>query len=257
MRRFALSVVLLALSTALLAQTPAFEVASVKRNTSDSKQSVDVGPGRFTATRISVRDLIKLAYPIGETIRNDDQVAGGPDWTGQDRFDVIATGGPATLAKPAAGAFAPSAGAALDALRAMLRQLLAERFKLVVHEEKRPLPGYALTRMQSDTFGSHLRKSTTECCGGFKVTAGQLTGKAVTMPMLVTLLSNLSIIGRIVEDRSSLDGPFDFDLTWAAAATDAPSIFTAIQEQLGLKLEPTRAPVSVLIIDSVSQPTPD
>lgn len=86
---------------------------------------------------------------------------------------------------------------------------------------------------------------------------GRLTGTAVTMPMLVTLLSNFPIVGRIVEDRSMLDGPFDVDLTWAISATDAPSIFTAVREQLGLTLEAVHSPVNVLVIDSVSEPTPD
>ena len=251
-------------------QARTFDVISVKKSAPDSRTRVDLIPGRFSAIRVTLRDLVKLAYPIGNRIRNDDQIVGGADWIGSLHFDVVATGAPGTLV--AQGGVAPAEGAALDDLRAMLQSLLASRFALVLHHESRDTSIYALRRVRADHLGARLRRATTDCaqesrastpdvaaCGGFRLLGpGRMTAHAVTIPMFVSVLSNLPVVGRAVEDRTELPGRYDLDLTWATdAQPDGPSMFTAVQEQLGVKLETTRAAVDVIVIDKAERPSPD
>jgi uncharacterized protein (TIGR03435 family) len=235
---------------------------------------VDPTPGRFTATAVKLRELVGMAYPVG-------QIVGGPDWIDIDRFDIVATGGPTDPnIRPAPGAVAPREGTALNTMRAMLRQLLRDRFRLNVRTEQRDSPVYALVQAQSDRPGAQLRRFGGDCateavvpdttgaaCGGFKFLGrGRLVAHAVTIPMLVSMLANLPDVGRIVQNRTALDGNFDLELSWMPASESkqsdtsqpvAPSLFTALEEQLGLKLEATRGPVEVLVIDSVERPTPN
>ena len=265
-------------------QVPTFEVGSVKPNTSrDARPKVDATPGRFTATAVTLRELIKMAYPVAGSIRRDERISGGPEWIGTDRFDVIATGGPTgPNIRPAPGAVSPREGAALNAMQTMLRQLLRDRFRLSVRNEQRVLPIYSLVQARTDRLGERLRRFGGDCakeavvvpdttgaaCGGFKfLGGGRLVAHAVTIPMLVSILANLPDLGRNVQDHTALGGNFDLELTWTPASggqeqsnrsqSVAPSLFTALEEQLGLKLEPTRGPADVLVIDSVERPTPN
>jgi uncharacterized protein (TIGR03435 family) len=152
----------------------------------------------------------------------------------------------------------------------MLRALLAERFALKVHSEVRELPVYALVRARSDgLWGESMRRTSGMCvprserarrdqvpCG---VRAGfmGLMGDGASMALLVRALSPL--VGRAVVDQTGFIDGFDFQLRFSLGPADSdarfPSIFTALQEQLGLKLEPTRAPVDLLVIDSIERPT--
>jgi len=273
-------------------QGPAFEVASIRESAPDSRTRVEPTPGRFSAIGVTLRDLIKLAYPAGDNVRNDDQVVTSEAWMGRLRFDVTATGAPTSAAtRPAPGAVAPPESSALDELRAKLRTLLAERFELGLHHESRPFPIYALTRVRPDgaggsngtgAYGPQLRPAGADCamdhagapstgtdapaCGGFRFTAGRLRARAVTISMLVSLLSNLPAVGRLVEDRTGLTGSFDLDLTWSpdsaqtpdavvSAQPGGPSFFTAMREQLGLELKPTRGPVDVIVVDRARRPS--
>jgi uncharacterized protein (TIGR03435 family) len=168
--------------------------------------------------------------------------------------------------------------------------MLADRFRLTVHNETRQLPVYALVVARRDRrLGPQLHKVEIDCaaeyenargrvppepgkaaCGGFTGRGpGRMTGHAVTMSMLAT--SFPGSVGRIVVDRTGLGGVFDLDLTWlpeqmpqraeppsnAPLPADGPSIFTAVQEQLGLKLDSQRSPVDVLVIDRAEHPTQD
>jgi uncharacterized protein (TIGR03435 family) len=266
------TVVVLALSTMLLgAQSPPeFEVASVKPNGTNTPQS---GPqmqpgGRLTLTNRTLRYLVQFAYSTIELPLHDFQIIGGPDWVDEDRFDVIAkmegnpSPGPATA----------------NLARMMLRGALAERFQLKVRSESRELPVYALVVTgPTGQLGSGLRvrqdscerfvpqpggpdlKGTTPLCGYLRGGQGMLNFRGVPISALFRP-NALGGLDRLVIDRTNLQGIFDIDLTWSvetAAADNAPSIFTAVQEQLGLKLEPTRAPVDVLVIESADKPTPD
>lgn len=258
-----------------------FEVVSVKPNTSrDARPNVDPTPGRFTATAVTPRELIGMAYGVPGGLR---PIVGGPDWLDTDRFDIVATGGPTDPnIRPAPGAVSPREGAALNTMQAMLRQLLQDRFGLSVRSEQRELPIYALIQARTDRRGAQLRQFDGDCateaavapnatgaaCGGFKfLERGHLVARAVTVRMLVSMLASMPDVGRIVQDRTGLSGDFDLELSWTPAAarreqsdgsqSAAPSLFTALDEQLGLKLEPSRGPVEVLVIDSVERPAPN
>ncbi len=189
----------------------------------------------------------------------------GPDWLDVDRFDVAARGNP---------------HATLEERRARLRNLLRDRFKLVLHSETRELPILALVLARADgRLGPHLRPSAIDCdeymrikkplpppqsataarpCRMMMVAGGGLRGGAMKLPALVATLS--ANVGRVVVDRTGLTGSYDFELQWSrdpAADASAPSIFTALQDQLGLKLEPARGPVDVLVVDHVERPEAD
>jgi uncharacterized protein (TIGR03435 family) len=153
----------------------------------------------------------------------------------------------------------------------MMQSLLEERFALKAHRETREGPVYRLVLAKQDgTLGPQLLKSNSEC--GDKPPASvpwalqachARTGPA-DMIMGATLFSGLtnaleSLVDRRIIDETGLSGRFDVKLEWSRDQSDVerPSIFTAIQEQLGLKLEPARGPISVVVIDSISRPTPD
>jgi uncharacterized protein (TIGR03435 family) len=248
---------------------PTFEVASVKPNKAGGASVLGQSGERFTATNVTARELIRIAYGTAGPL-DDTRVAGGPGWTGSDRFDVVAK---------IPGNVAPQ----LVAL--MLRALLAERFRLVVHTESRTLPIYALMLARADgTFGPQLRQ-VQECgpsaaanptpslpkaalCGGRGGT-GHLTFGGI--PLSMGLANNsflLREVRRIVVDRTGLSGAFEGSLDWAPSEPpnqldalapppppDGASIFTALQEQLGLKLVPSTGPVDVVVIDKIERPT--
>jgi uncharacterized protein (TIGR03435 family) len=258
--------------------SPAFEVASVKPNKSGTDEMVGglAEPGgRFTVTNTPLREIIRAAYRVQRY-----QVAGGPSWIDSDRFDIVAK---------ANGSPSP------PEILSMLRPLLAERFKLAVHNETRQLPVFALVVAGSaGKLGPHLRPSDADCiaevtarlqggaiapppadplhqpCGSAGGPLGYTTARGLTMGQIAFGLSRN--VGRAVMDRTGLAGYFDYELTWTPdqmpprppGAPDLPpvdpngsSIFTALQEQLGLKMEPTTGPVDVIVIDHVEQPTPD
>jgi uncharacterized protein (TIGR03435 family) len=254
---------------------PRFEVASVKVNNRDDGLRADsnVG-GRFTAVGYSLRHLIQQAYQVQEF-----QVAGGPDWMNSTRFDVIAKAPEGT---PPGAAFAEGTAEQL-----MLRSLLADRFNLIVHKETRQHPVYALVLDRRDgRLGSKMRRLPGDCDparggGGCRrsIAPGLIRARG-SMAQLATAFSMLtntgSSLNRLVVDRTGLDGFYEIELDFtpenlslpntanARAASGAPpidpngpSIFTAVQEQLGLKLDAQRGPVEVLVIDRAAMPTPD
>lgn len=162
--------------------------------------------------------------------------------------------------------------------RMMLRTLLTERFTLAFHRETREVPIYALVVARADgKLGPQLLPSTlAECaertppnntgsapipCGGGFARVGDLAGRAVAFPVLAANLSNAA--DRPVVDRTGLTGTFDWQLRWTpdplppTQPLDTVTLFTALQEQLGLRLDSTHGPVEVLVIDSVERPTPD
>jgi uncharacterized protein (TIGR03435 family) len=257
MTRTVIAVVALCLATLgvpLSSQTtqdsPRFDAASIKPNTSGSN-GVDAlsSSGQLRAINVSLMWLLGDAYEL-----QDFQVVGAPPWAARDRFDVMAR--------------ASGVDAAL--YRPMLRTLLAERFGLVAHKDTRELPVYALMPVQEGRLGPKLEKSKIDCAtaertGGFCGTDTNnrsMRGGSLRMSELASTLSPW--VGRTVFDRTGLAGEYDFTLTWTSdvrrspsPGDDGPSIFTALQEQLGLKLDSQRGPVEVLVIDRVQQPTAD
>ena len=260
-----------------------FEVASIKVNKSgDGPSGMRFEPGgRFIATNVTLRGLISNAYggPLQGLLR--DQLAGGPSWIDSERFDVLAK---------AEGDLPRGPDSPLPL---MIRALLAERFNLAVHTEKRDLPIYALVVARSDRrTGPQIKPSAIDCsvgrgrgappppplapfpgerpqCG-IRFLVGNISAGGVTMAQFANALSRLPAVNRIVEDRTGLAGLlFDLDLTWTPdqrpplssdprfpqppVAPDDPSIFTAVQEQVGLKLDSQTSPIDVLVIDRVDR----
>ena len=261
--------------------TLAFEVASVKPNKSgDGRAMIGMAPGgRFTATSVPLRLLMQVAHSV-----QPFQIVGGPDWLGSDRFDIVA--------KAPEGEATGDPG---ERMRQMLRSLLAERFQLTIHTETRQMPIYALVVARSDgKLGAKLTPAATDCAAargrraggpppappqpgqrmdcGFMVGLGRMNAGGIPTSLLASTLSQQ--VGRTVLDKTGLTGSYDFELTYAPEQLgglpppqlngapppvdpNAPSLFTALQEQLGLKLDSERGPVEVLVIDRVEQPTAD
>jgi uncharacterized protein (TIGR03435 family) len=233
---------------------PAFEVATIKPAPPDAQSAMfRIRGGELVVENQSLSDLIKFAYDV-----EDKQIAEGPGWMGTDKWDINA--------KPDAPGMPNQAQT-----REMLQKLLAERFSLKVHEEKRQMAAYALTVSKD---GPKLTKSavTSEFPGFTMGPLGVMHAGRATMGDFAHILQG-GILDRPVLDETGLSGQWDFTLKWAPdetqfagmpvrasspAADDAsplPPLFTAIQEQLGLKLEAQKADVPVVVIDHVEHPS--
>jgi uncharacterized protein (TIGR03435 family) len=240
------------------AQEPArvsFEVVSVKRSDSNSAQfKMGSQPGgRFFAENASVQMLIQTAWDV-----RDHQLAGAPGWLDSDKFTIEA--------KSAGAAAVPGGLAGVAQMQKMIQSLLADRFKLATHRETRQEPIYELVVAKG---GSKLKPGEARAEGpraGLRIGIGQVTGTAAAMPIFVNTLGQF--LRRSVVDKTGLSGTYDFALKWTpeagefvppgqeavAAPADGPSIFTAVQEQLGLELKAARGPVEMLVIDHVEKP---
>jgi uncharacterized protein (TIGR03435 family) len=254
------------LGRVLAQNAPAFAVASVKPSADASTPVampplVMLQPGRLTARSATFRALVRTAYGV-----EDFQIDGGPSWAASQRFDIIAT--------------APDAPP--SDLPLMLRTLLAERFGLRAHIVQREMPAFSLVRATAaGSLGPDLKPSSADCSstrcgvapfgrnGGFAMRA---TGQP--MAVLTRLLSQA--LGQPVLDRTGLAGLYDFELAFdttdlaeratrsgqlppgvAGVPSDNPPVATAIQEQLGLKLERHQSAVDVVVIDAATMPIAD
>lgn len=235
-------------TTAALAQTPVrgepepvFEVASIKPSTEGGKPSLRALPGgRTVASNATLKLLIELAYNVREY-----QITGGPKWIDSTGYDIEA--------KPAV-AFRPSYDTRAYAMR-MMQALLEGRFKLGIRRESRELPVYVLVVGKD---GSKLKeRKEPENPLDMRMSGGKglMIAQGIPMPILIESLS--SLLGRAVHDETDLKGYYDFRLAWTPddADTAGPSIFTAVQEQLGLKLEARKGQVEMLVIESATQPS--
>jgi uncharacterized protein (TIGR03435 family) len=251
-------------SAAGAADRLSFEVATIKPNKSgDARSRTDAAPnGRVMATNVPLNDLVRTAF----LLQPQEMVMGdrAPAWVTTDRWDIEAkaVGEPTPLQ-----------------MRAMLRNLLIDRFKLVTRRDVRTMAAYALILARNDRqFGPQLQRSTLDCeaqvaaarvpgttpgtiqqCGG---RSGRGTIAAWGVPLSDFAKSLSPVAGRYVFDATGLTDRFDATLKWtpdpepgSAAPADGVSLFTAIQEQLGLRLEPRQAPVDVFVIESAEQPT--
>ncbi len=264
------------------ATAPAFTTASVKRSASETPgMRVDMPPGRLSIENASLVFLMGAAFGVPAS-----SIEGGPAWTRSERFDVSGTTDPS---RPR------------DDMQAMLRTLLAERFKLVTHFDGRDMPIYALVVDREDgRLGPQLRQANVDCAAvqaqrargispppvtdgavapcSMQSSAGRL--RASAMPLGTFAASISALARRPVRDRTGLAAGFDVDLEWMAgsraaatqaqgspgtqgaprapaAAVDVAAFFAALQEQLGLRLEPDEESVDVLVIDRVEAPSPD
>ena len=264
--------------------TPAFEAASLKPNDSRvGERDASFAGGRLAMTYSTLRELITFAYPRQDgRLRYESEITGGPSWLNSDHFDVVAKAGVGigTEAGDVSAAQATTAErSAIRQVQMMMGALLADRFKLTVHHELRDLAAYELRMDRNDGgFGPQLKRVDVDCvalraqsaargCGGFRqMGPGHMVAHGVSMTMIAQFLE--APVSRNVFDRTGIQGNFDLELQWtperqrlgAGAPAGDPSgvsIFTAIREQLGLKLESTKAPIDVLVIDHAEKPTPD
>jgi bla regulator protein blaR1 len=248
-------------SFALKAQTPAskeFEVASIKPSAPQAMGMMRVGVemlpgGRVSMTGVSVKFLIQQAYGV-----RDFQIAGGPGWIGSDRYDITAK---------------PETASTGDQVKTMIQALLADRFKLKFHRETKELPTYALVVAKG---GPKLHASEVQDKGSenrrgtqIRMMRGQFDVQDAPMAALANQLGQ--VLGRSVIDKTELTGNYDFKLEWTPdeseggmfrgaeahpeARPEGPSLMTALQEQLGLKLDSTKGPVEILTIDRVEKPS--
>ena len=226
---------------------PAFEVATVKPAApADGHTHINYPQNdNFSATNITLLALMEWAYAMPEK-----QILDGPSWIAATRFDIQAK---SELGDKLKGLPSDQSN---ELKRQMVRSLLADRFQLKVHEEKRTLPAYDLVLAKG---GSKLEPSQSN---GKSIGTGRnhFNAQGLTMTLIAEELSRIA--GRVVVDKTGLTDRFDLTLRWTpddavASATDPPTLFTAIQEQLGLKLEAAKEPVSVIVIDHVEQPTPN
>jgi uncharacterized protein (TIGR03435 family) len=225
----------------------AFEVATIKPTgpSSDGHTHIIYPPGdRFSASNITLLALMQWAYGMPER-----QILDGPSWLGSTRFDIQATADTGQI-KGLTGE------QDRDLKRRMVQVLLADRFHLKLHQETRPLPAYDLILAKG---GSKLQPSKSNG-KSYGVGRTHFNGEGLTITMIAEELS--LIAGRVVVDKTNLADRYDLKLEWSAddaPASDnsAPSLFTAIQEQLGLKLESAKEPVPVLVIDHIEAASPN
>ena len=214
-----------------------FDVASVKVNRSGSDRgSMQMAKGSLTIANAPLSKIIGAAFDIGED--RDAYLLAGPAWMEVERYDVIAKFPAATPA---------------DRARLMLQALLKERFGMRFHREMREVPAYALVVARS---GLKARAAAEGSPGGFSRRAGHLESRAATMAALADKLSLQS--DRPVVDKTAVRGSFEFALDWAPDELQndgraGASLFTAIEERLGLKLEARKEPMEVVVVDYVEK----
>jgi uncharacterized protein (TIGR03435 family) len=252
------------LIAAVLSAQPAplaFETVSIRENTTIDADGIISGPspGRFTVVNSTVASMIRYAYRL-----RDYQLLDAPNWASTINYDVIATY-PEGLPTPSD-----------DQVRQMVKALLADRFGLRVHGETRQLPLYELRVARADgTLGPQMKPSTIDCsqppppsagraafpvCQGFQ-TRSFIQSRAQTLDGLASALQ--AMVKQRVLDRTGLKGPYEVTVRWGdargpaeeATVEEIAAMMTALQEQLGLKLESRRAPEDVIVVDAVRRPT--
>jgi len=244
----------LAIAAGLAHAQTSFEVASIKPNTSGERWET-VSPlsgGRLTAKNVTVEWIVRTAYRL-----EPFQIAGLPAWANSERFDVLAK--------------AADSAATIDQIRPMLQTLLADRFQMTVHRETKDLPIYTMTAAKN---GPKLTKAkTADCsdptrspCGGFRIfKRSQMWGNTVTVKQFAAELTFM--MQRSVVDKTGIQGLYDIRVEWTPEhfgpepGTEVkpdeanPTLFTAMQEQLGLKLQSDKGPVETVVIERVARPT--
>ena len=247
-----------------------FEVASIKPANPDTPgSSIQFQPGGgLRMMNVPLRSMITFAYDV-----RDFQISGGPGWLGTERFDVMARPEHASaegLEDPAKMTD-DQRKTVRDQMAERLRALLTDRFQLVVHKETKDQPIYALVVSKN---GAKLKeaKVVERARQGMSMNRGRLEGFVAPMEMLAQTLSNVT--ERPVVDKTGLTGKYDFVLEWTpeagadaraqgfgdginepAPAPGGPTIFTALQEQLGLRLESQKGPVQTIVIDRAEKPS--
>ncbi|HLJ25595.1 MAG TPA: M56 and DUF3738 domain-containing protein [Candidatus Angelobacter sp.] len=246
--------------------SPSFDVASIKPNKSDTAMDkILFTPSGFSAEHIAVHEFIRIAYDVQET-----QIVAEPGWLNSEKYDVEAR---VTLALEGQH-YSPSDR------KLALQQLLADRFNLKLHRETRELPVYELVIAENgskfhesrpgDTYTNGTKRQDGQPIGQgiWMLGRGNLVSQGQPIESLISVLSRQ--LDRPILDKTGLKGQYDYTLQWTpedsptdggkpgaqpAPESSGPSIFAAIQEKLGLKLEPKKGPMQVLVIDHIEEPS--
>ncbi|MGA9587857.1 MAG: TIGR03435 family protein [Terracidiphilus sp.] len=239
-------------------ETPQFEVAAIKPSKPDSQgQNWHGSADRILIGNYTLRRLIRSAYGL----KTDAQVLGGPDWLDKQAFDISAKIDDAEITKMKA-----MDGPAKQRERnAMLQSLLGERFALKAHLDYRTMPVYELVVAKSGAKLTPTSPATAAKGNNVTTRNGHMTASAISMDVFADDLDyRPETGGRMVLNRTGLSGEYDFKLNWAqdngdgtTADSSLPGLFTALQEQLGLKLQPGKGSVDVVVIESATKPTFD
>ena len=265
---------------------PSFEVATIKPASPQPHRS-SVSPAEVNISDVTVRNLIEQAYGIPWTAAENERVLGGPAWLDTNRYDIVARI-PNDLAEARQKL---SRDQQKQQISLMLQSLLVERFHLKVHFESRDLTVYALVVAKPNPHlvaSTNQRESTAPEGPGpiqlpskpedvhhgimvfYSGQSAQMTARQASLDDLARWFAGYSEVGgRPVVNQTGLSGLYDFTLRWTrqslaaapqpgssdAAGSDAPPLFTALPDQLGLRLKRTKAPVEVILIDHVDPPT--
>jgi uncharacterized protein (TIGR03435 family) len=225
-----------------------FQVATIKSSAPEESRTIQIRGNRFATTDTSVIDLLKYAYGIHE-----QEIAGGPKWLKTQKFDLV--GDPETQTRPSS-----------DEFKKMVQDLLTDRFHLTAHHETRDLSVFEIVAAKS---GPKLSKSSRPPDGipSVSYSPGQLSVANATLADLATFLQRF-VADRPVFDRTGIIGRYDLSLRWTpdelqaggsrqgeANDSSLPGLYTAFQEQLGLKLQETKLPAQVFVVDHVDMPS--
>ena len=257
--RWVCTIVLLASASLAFGQKKEFEVASVKphKDADDGRVGIQITPGgRWRATNVPLNELLQMAFEL-----KPGQMSGAPKWINSERYDIDAKLDASLGPNPKAGDMQP-----------YLQSLLENRFQLKFHREAKDMPVYALVVAKG---GPKMKESDPAERGpSIRVGQGQMTMTKVDMDQFVRALSRQ--VGRPILNQTELTGQYTIELTFApegggggpgdrggeappgerraAPGADGPTVFTAVQEQLGLKLESKKAPVQMFVIDKIEKP---
>ena len=230
------------------AASPAYDVVSIKPDKSGSgHSSIDSSNYRYTATNVSLRRMLEDAYGVKE-----DLISGMPKAVNDARFDV--------MAKAVDPDLKVLSKLTREQYRAMLRPFLMDRFQVKVHTEIKQMPVYEMVVVKGGPKFTEAAESSKEHSGTY-INNRELTAYSISMTTLANSLYNQ--VQRTVIDKTGLTGKYDVALKWSPedsadpASDAAPPIFTALREQLGLKLQPATRPVEVLVVDHAEMPSPD
>jgi uncharacterized protein (TIGR03435 family) len=223
-----------------------FEVASIRQRQSNGNEpsSRQMLPGgRFVATATSARTLIRIAFGI-----EDKDILGAPSWIDTETFDI--NGVTANRVEVTTR----------QQFQQLILSLLEDRFQLKFHREEKEAPVYWLEVDKPGRLGPGLRPSPPESVANMSVNSNDLkaTMKATKMSMVDIAAALRRQVNRPVEDQTELKGNFDFQIEWSPEQNPdslAPSLFTVIKEQLGLKLQPAKGVTEVLVIEQIAQPS--
>jgi uncharacterized protein (TIGR03435 family) len=228
------------------AQQQAFSVATIRPSAPDSQTLTQIRGKRFVTEGTTFLDLFRYAYGVHES-----QVVGGPDWLRSEKFDVVAD--PEGDQRPSS-----------DQMKMLVRQLLVERFRVVMHGENRELPVFALQRVGARPLKFSASEAATNMPAGGGDGRGNIGMRNGTMRDFAVYLQRFAgtSIDRPVVDETGLEGRYDLDLhftpdTSANPDANTPGLFTALEEQLGLKLKRMKAQISVYVIGSATHPALD